>query len=384
MIRKIFTWAFIIILALLSIWLFAYFYSKSKKNPTIFKTEKPFTTDITKKTVATGSITPKVEVQIKPQVSGVIDELYVEAGQPISKGQLIARIKLVQSLAESNNDQVTVNSASNQLETAKVNYNNAKVELARQKKLYDKKVISQQEYYRFKLDFNLQKEAVKVAERNLMLVNQRVLQNSGAISNTVYATADGLVLDVPVKKGASVVGRGNFNEGTTIATIADMNSLIFEGLIDEAEVGKVKEGMKIELTIGALEDKKFNAELNFIAPKGTEEEGAIKFQIRAKLLLKKGDRLRAGYSASGDIVLDRKKKVLAIKESMLQFDKGKDKKEKRDKPYVEVEVGDQKFEKRYVKTGISDGINIEVLSGVTKKDKIKLPLDKDDDNNKND
>lgn len=374
MIRKIFTGIFIVLMVFSLFWLFGYFYKQSNQDSIVYKTEKPFKTDIIKKTVATGSIVPRVEVEIKPQVSGVIDGLYVEAGDVIRKGQLIARVRLVQSLGEANNDQLTINSANNNLETAKINFKNAKIELDRQKKLYQDKIISQQDYNRFLLDFNVQKEAVAAAERNLMLNRQRVRQNSGAISNEIYATADGIVLDVPVKVGTSVVGRGNFNEGTTIASIADMNSLVFEGKIDESEVGKIKEGMDLKLTIGAIEDKTYKAKLEYISPKGITEEGAIKFEIRAKLLLDKGDKLRAGYSANADIVLDQKDGVMAIKESMLQFEKDK-KGKTTDKVFVEIETGKnpQMFKKKFIKTGISDGINIEVLSGLKKEDKIKMP-----------
>lgn len=181
----------------------------------------------------------------------------------------------------------------------------------------------------------------------------------------MYSTIDGMLLDVPVKVGTSIIERNNFNEGTTIATVADMRSLIFEGKIDESEVGKLKEGMDLLLTIGAIEGRVFNAKLEYIAPKGVDEEGSIKFPIRAEVLLDEKDFIRAGYSANADIVLDKRDKVIAIKESMLQFDK--------DQPYVEVETDPQKFEKRMIKTGLSDGINIEVVSGLDSKEKVKVP-----------
>lgn len=377
MIRKIFLGIFVVLFVVVSVWLGFYFYGKSKQDPVVYKTESPFVTDITRKTVATGSIVPRKEITLKPQASGVIEELFVEPGEQVSKGQLIARIRLVQSLAGSNADQINLNGARNSLESAKINNNNAKIELDRQKKLYDQKVISEREYNQFLLDYNTTKESVVTAEKNLNLVRQGILQNSGAISNEVYSTVDGMVLDVPLKVGASVVERNNFNEGTTIATIADMNSLVFEGKIDESEVGKLKEGMELLLNIGAIDGRTFKAKLEYIAPKGVVEEGAVKFDIRAQILLSDKDFLRAGYSANADIVLEKKNKILAIKESMLQFAaKGKNSK---DSIYVEVETAPQKFEKRYIKTGISDGINVEVLSGVEKKDKVKIPLSKEGD-----
>jgi HlyD family secretion protein len=359
----------------LSVWLGGYFYKKSKKDPIIYKTEKPFTKTIIKKSVATGSIVPRREIQVKPQVSGIIEELYVEAGQKVTKGQMIARVRVVQNLDGKNRDLLGLNSAQSNLQNAQINYNNAKIEYDRNQKLYEQKVISQQEFNRFKLDLNVRQQALDAAKDNLKLTQQGALQRAGNIANSVYSTVDGILLDVPVRVGSSVIERNNFNEGTTIAVVADMNNLVFEGKIDESEVGKIKEGMDLDLTIGAVEDKVFKAKLEYISPKGKTEEGAIKFDIRAKLLLKKEDKLRAGYSANADIVLAKKVNVLAIKEKLLQFEKSKTKGGK-DKPYVEVEIGKQKFKRVDLKTGISDGINIEVVQGVKKTDKIKIPPQK--------
>jgi HlyD family secretion protein len=380
MFRKILTWTFVALFVAVSVWLGYYFYTKSKQDPIVYKTEKPFVTDITKKTVATGSIVPRREVQIKPQASGIIEALYVEAGQPVKVGQLIAKVRLVQSISGRNADNINYNNSRNNLETSQINLNNAKIELERQQKLFDQKVISQQEYNRFLLDFNVRKEAVVAAEKNLSLVSQGILQNSGAVANEVFSTVDGTVLDVPVKVGGSVIERNNFNEGTTIAAVADMKSLVFEGKIDESEVGKIREGMDLNLNIGAIEGKTFPAKLEYISPKGVEKDGAIKFDIRAQIILSDKDYIRAGYSANADIVLDKKDKVMAIKESMLQFEKTK--KSGEEKTFVEIEIQPQKFEKKYVKTGISDGINIEIVSGISKNDKIKLPIAKDKEEKK--
>jgi len=347
-------------------WLVYYFIQRSQTPTVIYKTETPFITDIVKKTVATGAIIPRREVQIKPQVSGVVEAVYVEPGQQVKAGQLIAKVRVVQNLAGKNNDLRTINSAENQLETARASFEVALTEKERGEKLFAQKAISQQELTRLQLEYNVRKEALAAAQRDLEIIRQNVLQNSGRISNEVYSTLDGTVLDVPVKAGSSVIERNNFNEGTTVAIIADMNSLIFEGKIDESEVGKIKVGMPLNLTIGAIPDKIFKAELEYIAPKGKTEEGAVKFDIRAKVLLQPGDYIRAGYSANADIVLDTRKQVLAIKESTLQFGK-------KDSVFVEVEKANGQFEKRLVKTGISDGINIEVLSGISLNDKLKVP-----------
>ncbi|TAG03787.1 MAG: efflux RND transporter periplasmic adaptor subunit [Cytophagia bacterium] len=380
MVRKIFIGLIITGFILLSFWLSAYFYNKSVSDPIIHKTEKAFYTDIVKKTVATGSIVPRREVQIKPQASGIVEALYVQAGEPVKAGQLIAKVRLVQSISGKNNDMINSNNSKNMLDNATINLKNAQIEHDRQKKLFDEKVISEQEYNRNLVDLNLRKEGVRTAEENMLLINRGILQNSGGIANEIYSTVEGTILDVPVKVGSSVVERNNFNEGTTIAIVADMNSLVFEGKIDESEVGKLKEGMNLKLNIGAIADKSFPAQLEYISPKGIEKEGAIKFDIRAKLQLESGDKLRAGYSASADIVLDNKKKILAIKESMLQFGKGE---KGKDSVFVEIETSKNKFAKKLIKTGISDGLNIEILSGVTEKDKIKIPAEQKDKDKKN-
>ncbi|MDJ1499555.1 efflux RND transporter periplasmic adaptor subunit [Xanthocytophaga agilis] len=340
-----------------SVWLGIYFYNKSKTTPTVYKTEKPFVTSITKKTIATGSIVPLKEVNIKPQVSGIVEELFVEAGQTVKSGQPIAKIKIVPNLAN-------INQAENTLEQAKIQLNEAKKEFDRFQQLYDQKVVAEQEYRRYLSDYNLKKQAVDAAENQLHILKSGSSLRKSEISNIIYSTISGMLLDVPVKVGTSVIERNNFNEGTTIATVADMKSLIFEGEVDEAEVAKLKEGMELAMTIGAIEDKKYQANLYYISPKGITKEGAIKFQIKARVVLPENEFIRAGYSANADIVLDKKDQVLAIKESLLQF--------KKDSVFVEVETAPQKFEKRIVKTGISDGINIEVVSGVKKEDKIKV------------
>jgi HlyD family secretion protein len=354
--KKVILSLVVLIILGLSGWLGYYFYKKSKTDPVVYKTEKPFTTTIVKKTVATGSIVPRREVQVKSQVSGIVEELYVEAGQIVKVGQLIAKVKIVPNI-------VQVNQAETDLATARINLENAKRELDRQKGLFDGKVIAEQEYNRFLYDFKLRKEAVQAAESNLLLVREGASKRTGQVSNLVYSPIAGMLLDVPVKIGTSIIERNTFNSGSTIATVADMRDLIFEGNVDESEVGKIREGMDLNLNIGALEGKTYKAALEYISPKGDTVEGAIKFRVRAKMVLDDKDFLRAGYSANADIVLDRKDSVLAIKESMLQF--------KKDSTFVEIEKSPQQFEKRLVKTGISDGINIEILSGVNRSDKIK-------------
>ena len=387
------------VLVLFSIFLGVYFYQQNAKDPVVYDTNKPEVTDIIKKTVATGSIKPRREVMIKPQVSGVVDELYVEAGEIATKGQKIAKIKLIPS-------QISINNAQSQVELSRIRYDEAQRELKRQKEVFGKKldvesarsnyetaekeearnrrlfeegVVSELDYNRFKRDMEVAKAAFENAQllagntlqqfeanvdiakqemnaaiNNLQLLKEGASKNSRQVNNIVVSTVEGMVLDVPVEEGSSVIERNNFNEGTSIAVVADMKSLIFEGQVDESDVGKLKEGMPLELTIGAIEDEKFDATLEFISPKGVEEEGTVKFEVRAAIKPTEGVFLRAGYSANGDIILDKREQVIALQERDVIFSN--------DSTFIEVAIGDQEFEKREIETGLSDGLKIEVLS----------------------
>lgn len=341
-------------------WTIWFLYKKSEEKPVLFQTQQPEVTNIIKKTVATGAVVPRKEVNIKPRVSGIIEQLYVIAGDKVKKGDMIARIKIIPNM-------VSLNEAESRLNRAKINFENAKIDFERNKKLLDVKMLAYSEFQTFQLNYNTAKSELETAENNLQLIKEGMSKSSGTVSNTIVrSTIDGMVLDVPLKEGSSVIESNTFNEGTTIAIVADLGEMIFEGKVDESEVGKIKPGMDLILTIGAIEKDKFDAVLEYIAPKGVKENGAIQFVIKAKMKLKEGVFIRAGYSATADIVLDRKDSVLSISESLLQF-------ESEDKPYVEVETAPQTFEKRPVKLGLSDGIHVEVLDGVKKTDKIKDP-----------
>lgn len=334
-----------------------FLYQKSEGIPEFYKTESPIITSIVKKSVATGSVVPRKEVNIKSQVSGVVEKLFVEAGQFAKEGQVIAKIRI-------NPNMVNLNNAQSNLNKAKINFADAKKEFARYQKLFEDKVISEVEFNNYRLSFNRAKEDLESAENNYLLIKEGASSKSGQTSNLVRATVTGMILDIPVKEGSFVIEGNTFNEGTTIGTIADMNEMIFTGKIDESEVGKIKEGMDLDLTIAAIENKKYKAKLEFISPKGVAVEGAIQFEIKAAVMLDEKEFLRSGYSASADIILDKREKVLAIKEGLLQFGK--------DSTFVEVEKAPQIFEKRLVKTGLSDGINVEVISGIDKNEKIKV------------
>lgn len=352
-----------IFLALVGILILAMFvgttvflYRKSQEAPVVYQTATPFYTDIVRKTVATGKIVPRKEIAIKSRVPGVIAEIYVEAGQQIEKGEKIARIELLPDLQ-------FLNSAESDLEKAKINLENAKRDYERQKALFRDKLISETDFNRYEVQYRLAEEGVRGAENNVALIRDGATKKSGMVSNIVMATASGILLDVPVKEGGFVIQSNTFNEGTTIATVANMEDMIFEGRVDESEVGKLKEGMPLELRVGAIGDPRFSADLEYIAPKGVDDQGTIKFEIRAAVKLSADTFLRAGYSANADIVLEKREQVLAINEANLIIE-GK-------KTFVEVETGPQQFVRREVVVGLSDGINIEIVSGLKENEAIK-------------
>jgi HlyD family secretion protein len=338
---------------------FTMLYNKSKKKDAIYEIKTPFISNVIKKSVATGTVKPRREIAIKPQVSGIISELYIEPGNIVKKGDLIAKIKIIP-------DMVSLNEAESRLNKAKLRLEDSKMVYDRQKKVYEQGVIADADFQKTRLEYKSAQEEEDAAENNLQLIKEGITKKSGEISNTlIRSTIQGMILDVPVEVGSSVIQANTFNEGTTIASVADMGELIFEGKIDETEVGKIKTGMNLELSVGAIQNEKFNAELEYISPKGVEDNGTVQFKIKAKVKIKKSSFIRAGYSANADIVLDRRDSVLVIPEGLVKFEKGND------TSYVEVETKPQVFEKRYIKTGLSDGINIEILSGLKKTDKIK-------------
>jgi HlyD family secretion protein len=335
-----------------------FLYNKSRKKPVVFKTATPLETSIIKKTVATGSVVPRKEIEIKPQVSGVVEEIYVESGDTVTKGTRIAKIKIIP-------DMVTLNNAEARLKKARLNLKDKDRECERRKALFKKGIIAESEFLQYELAFSNAKEELEAAANNLTLIREGVAKKYADTTNTlIRSTIDGMILDIPLEEGNFVTETNPLNAGTTIATVADMREMIFKGKVDESDVGKIKPGMDLILSIGAIEEEKFDASLEYIAPKGVEDKGAVQFEIKARLKLKSSHFIRAGYSANADIVLDRKDKVLAIKESLLQFES--------ETAFVEVETAPQHFEKRTIKLGLSDGINIEVISGLTAKDKIKI------------
>ncbi|MCX2719049.1 efflux RND transporter periplasmic adaptor subunit [Lentiprolixibacter aurantiacus] len=337
-----------------------YLYQKNAEDPITYQTEKPSTQTIIKKTVATGSILPLEEVLIKPNISGVIEEVYVEGGDYVKSGDLIARIKVVPNLA-------ALNDARNAIDAAKISFDDQRRNYTRQQSLFEKGVISQQDLERAQVAFDQSRQTLEAANKRFDIVKTGTTKGLSNAANTlIRSTVSGMVLDVPVEMGNQVIESNNFNEGTTIAAIADVDKMIFEGKVDESEVGKIREDLPLEITVGALENITFDAVLDYIAPKGKEENGAIQFEIKGTL--KKLDTvfIRAGLSANASIILDRADSVLALKEALIQFD------QETKKPFVEVATGDQQFERREVELGISDGIYVEIKSGISQDDEIKI------------
>lgn len=333
-----------------------------KKNSTPLKTYETETVekrDITNKVVVTGKVIPQDEIEIKPQISGIIQKVYLEEGVQVKAGDLIATIKVVP------NEQ-SLNQARGRVNNAKISLSNTKIEYDRNKTLFDKGVISSQNFNALKLNFDQATQELQNAQADYQIIRVGSAGGSSSANTNIRATVTGTLLEIPVEVGDQVIESNNFNDGTTIAFIADMSKMIFEGEVDEAEVGKLKVGMPLEISMGALQDEKFNAKLKFIAPKGVEEEGAVQFKIEGDLVVSDSTNIRAGYSANAAIVLEEKKDVLSIKEALLQFDK------ETNKPYVEVETGENEFEKRELELGVSDGIDVEIISGIDENSKIKI------------
>lgn len=336
-----------------------FLYRRSKGTPVAVKTDHAALADITKKAVATGSIVPRREVLIKPRVSGILTKLYVVPGQSIHEGDVIADVKIIP-------DVVALARAEGAVRQADIALKHAEIELHRAEKLATEGVLSARDLEERKLDFDLKKAELAAAGDTLQVVRDGASGKSDKTSNTkILATVSGTVLDVPIEEGATVIASNSFNEGTTVAAVADMNDMIFLGKVDEAEVGKIKTGMDVSIQVGAIENRTFPGSLEYIASKGKLVDGAIQFEVKAAIKPMEGVVIRAGYSASAGIVLEKKERVLAIDEKLLQFDKGK--------PFVEIKVAENKFERRDLEVGISDGIKIEVKSGVDDKAEIKVP-----------
>jgi HlyD family secretion protein len=329
---------------------------KSMEPEVVYETETPFMADVVLKTVATGAIVPRTEVAIKARVSGVVNKLFVEPGEIVEAGDLIASVKIIP-------DMVTLNSAQSRVQSARIERDNASAERKRAEQLFAQGAISAAERDRVLVTSDLRSHEFDSATSNLQLVADGVSHRTGNVSTQVRSTVAGMVLAVDVKSGESVIESNTFNEGTTIALVADMTDMIFEGSVDESEVGKIREGMALDVVVGAIEDTRFQGTLEYISPRGIVEQGAVQFAIKAQIQAEGDVFIRAGSSANADIVLDRVDEVLVVREAVLQFEDGQ--------AFVEVETAPQQFERRDVVVGLSDGINIQVMSGVSEADSIK-------------
>ena len=356
----------LVVVAAIFIGTFIFLYQKSKPKTTVYETVTPEIADLEKTTVATGKVEPRDEVLIKPQISGIISEVYKEAGQTIKQGEVIAKVKVIPELGQ-------LNSAESRVRVAEISTAQAETDHERIKKLYNDKLISREDYEKSEVEIKKAREELQTAKDALEIIKEGITKNSASFSSTlIRSTIDGLILDVPIKVGNSVIMSNTFNDGTTIATVANMNDLIFKGKIDETEVGRIHEGMPVKLTIGALQNLTFDADLEYISPKGVEENGANQFEIKAAVHAPDSVQIRSGYSANAEIVLQRAQKVLAVPEGIIEFSG--------DSTFVWVmtdSIPEQKFERRQIKTGMSDGIKLEIKEGLTGKEKVRASEKKD-------
>ena len=337
----------------------AFFIKSNSKALLDYETTTLTIATIENKIVATGKVIPKDEVEIKPQITGIIETILVKEGEQVKAGDLLAIIKVVP------NEQ-SLNNAQGRVKNSEYILTNMQSEFDRNKTLFSKGIISEQEYDNIELKYNQSVQDLENAKSDYQIIKLGSAGGSSIANTNIRATVTGTVLEIPVKKGDQVIQANTFNAGTTIATIADLNIMIFEGKVDEAEVGKLKQDMPLIVTLAAIEDKEYQAKLKFIAPKGIEEAGAVQFKIEGEVYLDNEYFVRAGYSANASIVTERRDSVLAISEALLQYDL------KTKEPYIEVEIGEQEFERREITLGLSDGLNAEIISGATKEDKIKV------------
>ena len=337
----------------------AYFVKTNSKSAITYKTEQLEQQTIARETVVTGKVIPEDEVEVKPQIGGIIERIFIEEGNQVKTGDLIARIKVVP------NEQ-NLNAAKGRVEKARISLATNKREFQRNQQLFEKGIISSADFSNIELQYNQAVQDVRNAESDLKIIKEGSIGGSSSANTDIRATVPGTVLEIPVKEGDQVIESNSFNSGTTIASIADLNKMIFEGKVDETDVASLRVGTPLTVSLGAVENQKLSAKLTFIAPKGTEEQGAVQFKIEADMELNDSIFIRAGYSANASIVLERKENAMALREALIQFDR------KTQDPYVEILIGDQKFERRDVTLGISDGIHVEILEGVSAQDQVKV------------
>ncbi len=353
-----------IIIGIIALLLFAvvlkYFKDANAKEIEDFMVEEPFYTSINLKVVATGGLNPEEEIELKPQISGIVDAILVEEGNFVEKGDLIAKIRIVP------NEQA-LTSANSRVNSSRLSFDNANILFKRNKMLFDKGVISKQDFENSELSLNQAKENLSQAQNDYQIIRQGSISGQRLANTNIISQISGTILEIPVRMGDQVIQSNNFNAGTTIATIANMNKMIFEGQVDESEVDKLEEGKPINIVIGALDEKILPGKLVFIAPKGIKDgAGAVQFKIKADVKIETSLNIRAGYSANAEIEIESKDSVFAVKEALLQYNRITE------KPFVEIKGEDGKFKKQKVELGLSDGINVEITEGLKDGDKIKV------------
>ncbi|MDR2840814.1 MAG: efflux RND transporter periplasmic adaptor subunit [Paludibacter sp.] len=357
--KKILKISLFVILGALVIGTMLFLYNKSKPKIVIYQIEETILGNIEKRTVATGKVEPRNEILIKPQMSGIISEVLKEAGDKVKAGDVIAKIKVIP-------DMVSLNAAESRVTVAQLQFDQTSRNYERDRKLLAEKVISNEEFEKSELQYYNSSEELKTAKDNLSLTRDGISSDKSQISNTlVRSTIAGTILDIPVKVGNSVIQSNNFNDGTTIASVANMNDMLFVGKLDETEIGRVTVGMPMDITIGAIENVRLKAVLEYLSPKGTEESGAIMFEMKAAVVVPDSVFVRAGYSANAEIVLQQSQNVLTVPESCIEFSG--------DTTFVHILKSEtpQTFERKAVITGMSDGIKIEIKNGLALGDKIR-------------
>jgi efflux transporter, RND family, MFP subunit len=350
---------------------FVFLWKKAQPEVIEYEIVTPERGTVETKTVATGNVEPRYEILIKPQISGIISEVLKEAGQRVTEGEIIAKVKVIPEMGQ-------LNSAESRVNVARISLDQVESTHRRDEQLFKQGILTAEEFDVSKANYRKAKEELANAQSALEIVRDGISRNTRSSSTTqIRSTITGMILNVPIKVGNSVIQSNSFNDGTTIASVANMNDMIFRGNVDETEIGKIREGMPIKLTVGALGTRTFDAVLEYVSPKGEEKNGAIQFEIKAAVSLPDTSFVRAGYSANAEIVLERAANVLTIPESTVEFHG--------DTAFVQVvkqEKPKQIFEKRQIKTGLSDGIKIEVKEGLTEKDKIRgAAISKDANNN---
>lgn len=354
--KKIIKYGIFALLAVVFIGTFVFLYKNSKPEAVIYNEHTATLTDINKTTVITGKITPRNEVNIKPQINGIISEIYKEAGQEVKENEVIAKLKVIP-------DMNSLSSAQSRVRLSQINLEQAQTNYDRDKNLFDKKLISAEEFEKTTQSLNQAKEERSASQDALEVIRDGVSSGNATSSSTlIRSTITGLILDIPVKVGNSVIQANTMNDGTTVATVADMNDLIFDGNIDETEVGTLVEGMPLKISIGALQNYSFDAVLEYIAPKAVETNGANQFEIKAAVKVAGDRKIRSGYSANAEMVLESRKQVLAVPESTVEF--------AGDSTFVYVKA-DKDYTRKLITTGLSDGLNIEILSGISENEVVR-------------